>query len=167
MSFATTAEMKPPVFKAIAAMAQNRVIGAGGRIPWRIPDELRWFKRVTTGHTVLMGRKTWESLGKPLPNRRNVVATRGPAPEGVEVVRDLETVRPGALAEPGHDVYVIGGGEIYARLLPRCAELLLTVVPREVEGDVVFPRFEDDFEFREVVFTHPEFEVRRYVPISR
>ncbi len=155
--------MKPPVFKAIAAMAKNRVIGQGGQIPWRIADELRWFKQVTTGHTVLMGRKTWESLGRPLPNRRNIVITRGEAPQGAEVVRDLDALEPGALAGPGQDVYVIGGGEIYARLLPKCEELILTLIPREVEGDVFFPPFEEDFEFAGVLHTHPEFEVRRYV----
>ena len=155
--------MERPVFKAIAAMARNRVIGANGGIPWRIPDELRWFKQVTTGHTVLMGRKTWESLGRPLPNRRNIVVTRGPAPERVEAVHDLEHLDPALLAEPGTDVYIIGGGEIYARLLPKCEEVLLTTVFREAEGDVFFPPFEADFEDGGVVFGHPEFEVRRYV----
>jgi len=152
-----------PVFKAIAAMARNRVIGRGGTIPWRIPDELRWFKRATTGHTVLMGRKTFESLGRPLPNRRNVVVTRGPAPEGVETVGSLDSLDPAALAGPGRDVFVIGGAEIYAQLLPRCEELLLTVLPFDAEGDARFPEFEPLFEFRECVLEHPEFEVRRYV----
>lgn len=156
-------DLHVPQLKAIAAMARNRVIGAGGKIPWRISDELRWFKRATTGNTVLMGRKTWQSLGRPLPNRRNVVVTSGPEIEGVEVVRDLSTFDPADYAAPGTDVFVIGGGNIYQQLLPRCAELLLTLIPREVEGDTYFPEFEALFTFRETVLVHPEFEVRRYV----
>ena len=152
-----------PQLKAIAAMARNRVIGREGAIPWRISDELRWFKRATTGQTVLMGRKTYQSLGRPLPNRRNLVITRGPEIEGVTVIRDIEAFDPAAYAEPGTDVFVIGGAQIYAQLLPRCAELLLTVVPLEVEGDAFFPAFEPMFDFRETVLVHPEFEVRRYV----
>lgn len=159
--------MGAPQLKAIAAMARNRVIGRAGTIPWRIPDELRWFKQATTGHCVLMGRKTFESLGRPLPNRRNLVVTRGPAIDvpGVGTVRDLGAFRPADFAQPGTDVFVIGGAEIYAQLLPRCEELLLTVLPREEEGDTVFPAFEPLFEFRETVLVHPEFEVRRYLRI--
>ena len=152
-----------PQLKAIAAMARNRVIGREGSIPWRISDELRWFKRATTGQTVLMGRKTYQSLGRPLPNRQNLVITRGPEIEGVTVVRDLETFDPAAYAEPGTDVFVIGGAQIYTQLLPRCAELLLTVLPNDVEGDTLFPAFEPLFDIRETVLVHPEFEVRRYV----
>ena len=153
-----------PELKAIAAMARNRVIGRGNTIPWRISDEFRWFKRVTTGNTVLMGRKTFESLGRPLPNRKNLVVTRGPAisTEGVVTIRDLAGFDPAVYAEPGTDVYVIGGAAIYAQMLPRCSELLLTVLPRDVEGDVLFPEFEELFEFRETALEHPEFEVRRY-----
>ena len=153
-----------PRLKAIAAMARNRVIGNAGTIPWRIADELRWFKQTTTGQTVLMGRKTFESLGRPLPKRRNMVVTRGAAIDvpGVITVCDLAAFDPAEYAEPGTDVFVIGGAEIYAQLLPQCDELLLTVLPREVEGDTVFPEFESLFEFRETVLVHPEFEVRRY-----
>jgi len=152
-----------PQLKAIAAMARNRVIGRGGKIPWHIADDFRWFKRATTGQTVLMGRKTFESLGRPLPNRRNLVVTRGPEIEGVEVIRDLAAFDPARYAAPGTDVFVIGGAEIYAQLLPRCDELLLTLLPDDVEGDAYFPAFEGHFFFRETVLVHPEFEVRRYV----
>ena len=152
-----------PKLIAIAAMAQKRVIGRGGTIPWHISDELRWFKRTTTGHTVLMGRKTWTSLGRPLPNRKNLVLTRGPEIEGVTVIRNLAAFTPAAYAEPGTNVFVMGGAQIYAQLLPRCDELLLTAVPLDVEGDAFFPEFEPLFDFRETVLVHPEFEVRRYV----
>lgn len=160
--------MELPELKAIAAMARNRVIGREGGIPWRIPDELRWFKKVTTGQTVVMGRKTWESLGRPLPNRRNVVISRNGQFDGVEVVRDLQNPAEwAAIAEPGREIWVIGGSQIYQQLLPYCSELYLTLVPQEPEGDAYFPPFEDGFEFREVLFTHPEFEVHRYVRKGR
>ena len=152
-----------PKLIAIAAMARNRVIGRGGTIPWHISDELRWFKRTTTGHTVLMGRKTYQSLGRPLPNRRNLVVTRGPEIEGVTVIRDLAAFAPADFAAPGTNVFVIGGAEIYAQLIPRCDELILTVLPGDVEGDAYFPVFEPLFDFRETLLVHPEFEVRHYV----
>jgi dihydrofolate reductase len=154
---------KQPQLIAIAAMARNRVIGRNGTIPWHISDELRFFKATTTGHTILMGRKTFQSLGRPLPNRRNLVATHGPDIEGVTVIRDLASFDPAEYAAPGTKVFVIGGAAIYEQLIPRCQELLLTFVPIEVEGDAYFPEFEPLFEFRETVLVHPEFEVRRYV----
>ena len=143
-------------------MAQNRVIGKDGGIPWHIADEFRWFKRATTGHTVLMGRKTYDSIGRPLPNRRNIVVTRGEAIPGVETIATLDGFDPAQYAAPGTDVFVLGGAQIYALLLPKCAELLLTVIPRDVEGDAFFPPFEEHFTFQEIVLTHPEFEVHRY-----
>lgn len=154
-----------PQLIAIAAMARNRVIGREGSIPWRISDELRWFKRTTTGQCVIMGRKTFESLGRPLPNRRNLVVTRAKTfnVEGVTAIHDLAGFDPAEYTDPGTDVFVIGGAEIYREMLPRCAELLLTVLPCEVEGDTLFPEFEPLFAFQETVLVHPEFEVRRYL----
>jgi len=152
-----------PVVRAIAAMARNRVIGRDGTIPWRISDELRWFKKTTLGHTVLMGSRTYASLGRPLPGRRNIVVSRTlEAPQGVEVLRSLDAFDPAALAGPGTDLFIIGGGEIYTRLLPLCQELILSVIPQEVEGDTFFPEFESLFSDYERVLEHPEFEVRRY-----
>jgi dihydrofolate reductase len=145
---------------AIAAMSLNRVIGRGGKIPWLLPDDFRWFKKVTRGNVVLMGRRTFESLGKPLPERTNVVVTHGPEIPGVLTVSDLAAFDPADFEVP---VFVIGGAEIYGQMLPRCSELLLTVVQREVEGDVLFPEFEPLFQFSETVLTHVDFEVRRYL----
>lgn len=146
--------------KAIAAMAENRVIGAGDRIPWHLPDDFRWFKRATTGHVVVMGRKTFESIGKPLPDRDTIVLSRsGFAHPGVRTVANLDEL-PALTA--GREVFICGGAELYRLALPRCTELLLTHVSRTVEGDTFFPPFEDDFDRVEVVLEHPEFKVIRY-----
>src|SRR5271163_4017323 len=125
-------------------MSLNRVIGREGQIPWHLPEDFRWFKRMTSGHVVLMGRKTFESLGKPLPNRVNIVLTRGGDIPGVTTIADLRSFHPEAFAP--REVFVIGGAEIYAQLLPLCTDLYLSVVQREVDGDAFFPRFEDEFE---------------------
>ena len=103
--------MNPPSLKAIAAVSLDRVIGKDGDLPWRLPEDLKWFKKITTGHSVLMGRKTWESLGRPLPNRRNLVLSRSMKPsDGMEVIRSIDALDALALKS---DLFVIGGGEIY------------------------------------------------------
>lgn len=141
-------------------MSLNRVIGRDNKIPWHLPEDFRWFKKCTTGQVVLMGRKTFESLGKPLPNRTNVVVTRGEDIPDVETVRDLKAFNPRAYAP--REVWVCGGAEIYAQMLPRCTDFYLTVVQREVEGDAYLPEFESGFEFVDVVLRQPEFEVHHY-----
>jgi len=146
--------------KAIAAMSLNRVIGADGKIPWHLSEDMKFFKRTTLGHIIVMGRKTYASLRKPLPGRENWVLTRGGDIPGVRVIRDVAEI-----SEPddGRELFVIGGAQLYAALLPQCAEVLLTLVKREAQGDVFFPPFEEDFSFAEVVFEAPGMEVRRYV----
>lgn len=127
----------------VAAMAENRVIGRGGGLPWRLPDDLRHFKKLTVDHTVIMGRKTFEEIKRPLDNRRNVVISRNPGfrPRGVTVVPTLrEALALGATEE---EVFVIGGGEIYRLALPVADRLHLTVVHAAVEGDTTFPAFEE------------------------
>ena len=142
-------------------MSLNRVIGREGQIPWHLPEDFRWFKRMTTGHAVLMGRKTFESLGKPLPNRANIVLTRGGDIPGVTTIADLRSFDPEAFAPK--EVFVIGGAEIYAQILPLCSDLYLSVVQREVAGgDAFFPRFEDEFELVEIPLRQPEFMVEHY-----
>ncbi|MDB6173025.1 MAG: Dihydrofolate reductase [Chthoniobacteraceae bacterium] len=145
--------------KAIAAMSLNRVIGNTGRMPWHLPEDFKWFKKTTLGHVVLMGRKTFESLGKALPNRINLVATRdqGTFPDAI-AIPDLEE----SLRSFGNEIFVIGGAEIYAQLLPRCTDLYLSVVQREVEGDAFFPPFEDRFELVETILEYPDFKVLHY-----
>jgi dihydrofolate reductase len=123
----------------IAAVARNRAIGIDGKLPWHYSEDLKRFKRLTTGHTVLMGRKTFESIGRPLTNRRNVVLSSRPLP-GVETYSTLESALRQLRDE--EKVFVIGGGAVYASVLERADELYLTVIPRVVEADAFFPPYE-------------------------
>jgi len=144
---------------AIAAMSPQRVIGSAGTIPWHISEDLRFFKRTTLGHAIVMGRKTYESLGKPLPGRENLVVSRSATLDGVRVFRSLsEIVEP----TDGRQLYVIGGAELYAALLPRCSEILLTRVSMDVAGDTWFPEFENEFDAGEVLETGANYEIRRH-----
>ncbi len=131
----------------IAAMAKNGVIGRDGGLPWRLPADLRRFKAVTSGHQVVMGRRTFESLPGPLPNRRNIVVTRQGeyTAQGVVVVHSLDEAIANATshAKSGDEpLYVLGGGVLYASALPVADGLDLTLVDAEVEGDTVFPAFD-------------------------
>ena len=125
-------------------MADNRVIGRDGGLPWRLPADMRHFKDLTTGHPVIMGRRTYDSVGEPLPGRRNIVITRDPELryEGVEMARDLEQAL--ALAAGDDEIFVAGGAEIYRLALPVADRIYLTVVHAEVDGDTVFPQFNAD-----------------------
>jgi dihydrofolate reductase len=153
--------MSGVVLKAIAAASLNRVIGKDGDLPWRLPEDLKWFKKITSGHAILMGRKTWESLGRPLPNRRNLVLSRSLEPiDGMEVIRSLDDLNEKKFES---DVFVIGGGELYEQLLPECAELYLTTVLREVsDGDVFFPEHEHLFEPVETLAENEDFTLLRW-----
>lgn len=132
----------------IAATARNGVIGRDNKLPWRLKADLARFKETTIGHSVLMGRKTWESLGRPLPARRNLVVTHDTnySATGAEVFPDPETALEAASNET---VFVIGGAEVYRRLLDRADALLLTEVHADVAGDAHFPAF-DRGDFDEV-----------------
>lgn len=183
-------------FKAIAAMSLNRVIGADGKIPWHLPDDFKWFKQTTLGNVVVMGRKTFESLGRPLPNRKNLVMTKHPQqlkrkhPEifgqyhewrggkhlktayqfrfskfgeqqetEIFIFNSIERIDP---KEFPTDVFICGGAQIYEQMLPRCSDLYLTLVKREVEGDAFFPPFENKFEVAEEIKDSPEFKIIHY-----
>ncbi len=129
------------MISVIAAVARGGVIGGENRLLWHISEDLRRFKAITSGHPVVMGRKTWESLGRPLPGRRNVVVTRQSSyrPAGAETVGSLtEAV---ALFPPEEEVFVIGGGEIYRQALPLADRLCLTEVEADYEGDTLFPEW--------------------------
>lgn len=124
----------------VAAVARNRVIGRDGGLPWHIPGDLPRFKDLTMGHTLVMGRRTFESIGRPLPGRRTVVVTRRQnwQPRGVTVVGSVEAALREAGAEDD-EVFVVGGGEVYRQTLDRADALELTEVDAEPDGDVFFP----------------------------
>jgi len=123
----------------IAAMAANRVIGRGNSIPWHLPEELQWFKATTMGHVLIMGRKTHESIGRPLPGRRTIVISRNPDLRlpGCTTARSLEQA---LTLSAGHDkVFIAGGSQIYALALPLADTILLSILEQEIAGDTFFP----------------------------
>ena len=126
----------------IVAVAENGVIGRDGRLPWRLSADLQRFKALTMGKPVLMGRRTWESIGRPLPGRRNVVISRQPGyrAAGAEVFADVDSALAAVATAP--EVMVMGGAEIYRLLLPRAEVLYLTRVQARVEGDTFFPELD-------------------------
>jgi dihydrofolate reductase len=147
-------------FKAIAAMSLNRVIGRGQALPWHLPEDFQWFKRMTSGQVVVMGRKTFESIGKPLPHRTTMVLTHSPLPiPGVQTITDLRQIN---LATETRDVFICGGAQLYAQILPQCSDLYLTLVKREVAGDVFFPAFEDQFRLVATLLERVEFAIHHY-----
>lgn len=123
----------------IAAVARNGAIGRGGTMPWHLPADLKRFKRTTLGAPMVMGRRTWDSIGRPLPGRRSIVVTRNPGwrAEGAETAGSLSAAL--ALAGPVPQVFVIGGAQIYAEALPLADRLELTEIDADVEGDTFFP----------------------------
>lgn len=142
-------------------MASNRVIGRDGKLPWHLPEDLKFFKRTTLGHPILMGRKTFDSIGRPLPGRKNIVLSRTMPPrEGVEIIHDISEL-PG-VCDGAEKVFLIGGAQLFAELLPQCDELFLTWIEAPHEGDVLLPPFEHLFEFKESLGGGGGFEFRRY-----
>ncbi|EAY4638048.1 type 3 dihydrofolate reductase [Salmonella enterica] len=126
----------------IVATAQNRVIGKGNAMPWHLPADLRHFKNITLGKPVVMGRRTFESIGRPLPGRRNLVISRNPEwqADGVEVAASLDDAL--ALVSGVDEVMILGGGQLYAEALPRADRLYLTLIDLTVEGDTYFPDYQ-------------------------
>ena len=134
-------ENRPRIY-LIAAVAANGVIGRRGRLPWHLPEDLKHFKRLTLGHPIIMGRRTWESLGGLLPGREHIVVTRTPGYDapGAAVASSLEAAL--ALCAGEAVVFVIGGREIFAEALPLAAGLVMTEIHRDYEGDTRFPPYE-------------------------
>lgn len=135
-----------PRLALIAAVADNGCIGIDNKLPWYLPDDLKYFKAVTSGKPVIMGRTTFESLGRPLPNRTNIVITRNPAfavPEGVLLVHSLDeaiaVAESVAFINGNDEIIIMGGGQIYAEALPRVDRMYLTEVRKAVAGDAFFP----------------------------
>ena len=123
------------IISAIVAMSENQVIGRDNQLPWHLPADLKHFKQITLNHTILMGRKTYESIGKPLPNRRNVILTQDSSfkAAGCEIVHGL----PSALAF--EDLYIIGGAQVFELCWPYIHRLYLTLIHQQIEGDAFFP----------------------------
>lgn len=134
----------------IVALTDNRVIGRGNKMPWHLPNDLKYFKRMTTGKPVLMGRKTFESIGKPLPGRTNIVITRQNdwQASGVQVVHNLdeglELATRLSLIDGSEEVMVIGGAQIYREVLPQAHRLYLTQIHTHIDGDAFFPEISED-----------------------
>ena len=150
----------------IAAISTNGVIGKDCKLPWHIPEDLKRFKELTSGKTVLMGRKTFESilgyLGKPLPNRKNIVITRQEGyavPEGVLIYKSVEEALQKHRTE---DIYVIGGAEMYAQTIGLADKLYITEVHREIEGDAVFPEIRENIWHESAREEHKEFSFVEY-----
>lgn len=130
------------IISFVVAMARNGVIGKDNQLPWRLPADLRHFKTVTMGKPIIMGRKTFDSIGRPLPGRTNIVVTRDPAyrAEGCVVAHSIEAGL--AAAGDAEEVMVIGGADFYRQLLPRTDRIYLTLIDAEVEGDTWFPELD-------------------------
>lgn len=131
----------------IVAMSQNRVIGREGELPWHLPEDLKRFKKITLGHPVIMGRKTFLSIGKPLPGRENIVVSRNASyqHEGISVVPSLDAAV--SCHPEAEELFVIGGAQLFAEALPKTQKIYLTLIDDEFEGDAFFPEvdFQKDF----------------------
>ncbi|MFU8803782.1 MAG: type 3 dihydrofolate reductase [Bradymonadaceae bacterium] len=136
--------MSQPILSLMAAVGEGMVIGKENALPWHLPSDLRYFRRVTMGKPVIMGRKTLESLGKPLGGRKNIILThqRDYEAEGVHIAHDLDEAL--ALAGDVDEVMILGGGKVYVEFLPRADRLYLTVVHARFEGDTFFPNFDEE-----------------------
>lgn len=158
--YSALATLPMPYLIAIVAMDPSRLIGAGGKLPWHLPEDLAFFKKTTSGHPILMGRKTFESIGRPLPKRKNIVLTRDKnwSHEGVEVIHSTDDI-------PASDekIFIIGGAEIYTALSPLIDEWLVSHVHHTYQGDTYLAPFEMDFPESEEVEGHENFTVKRYL----
>ncbi len=146
----------------IVAMTPDRIIGRGGNLPWHLPEDLQFFKRTTSGHPIVMGRKTYDSIGRPLPKRQNIVLTRDPdwSAEGVDVIHEPADLQTLDLQNP--HVYIIGGAQVYAVFLEHLDSLLVSHVIEPHPGDTTFPEFSHLFPQQELIESHDHFEVRRH-----
>jgi len=147
----------------IAAMTKKRVIGKDNKLPWHISEDLKNFKRLTTGNTIIMGRKTYDSIGKPLPNRHNIVVSRTVSSiDGADVCHSFDEAIEKAKSY-GKDIFIIGGSSMYTLALPIADKMFISHVKQEVEGDAFFPEYdESDWEV-ESKEDHEEFELVVYV----
>ena len=154
--------MSATTFQAIAAMSLNRVIGNRNDIPWHLPEDFKWFKKTTMGHVLLMGRKTFNSIGRPLPGRDTVVLTRNP--ESIIGIPTFNSIEAFEQADEfqNRKVFVCGGAEIYRQTLEKCSDLFLTLVKQKIEGDTFFPDYESLFDTGTILHKTEEFEIIHY-----
>ena len=154
--------MSAATFQAIAAMSLNRVIGNKNNIPWHLPEDFKWFKKTTMGHVLLMGRKTFNSIGRPLPGRDTVVLTRNPESIiGIPTFNSIEAFEQADEFQK-RKVFVCGGAEIYRQTLEKCSDLFLTLVKQKIEGDTFFPDYESLFDTGTILHQTEEFEIIHY-----
>jgi len=142
-----------PRVNLIVAWSRNGVIGRGGTLPWHLPEDLRRFKRTTIGHPILMGRRTWESIRRPLPGRRSIVVTRNPHWSAPGCERAGSLAQALAMCEGGTEAFVIGGAELFAEALPQAQRIFLTEIDASFEGDTFFPPI-DRARWRETAREH-------------
>ncbi|MDR2981721.1 MAG: dihydrofolate reductase [Puniceicoccales bacterium] len=156
--------LPPRPLTAIAAMADNRAIGCGNKIPWHIPEDFKFFKQTTMGGVLVMGRHTYESIGRPLPGRVTVVLSRQTLEiPGVRVIHGWEDLWS---VEPDKTLFLAGGAQLYEQALPWCGTLYLTRVHQTPGGDAFFPHFESLFDNGEVLANSPGFTITRYNRLS-
>ncbi|MFS0672625.1 dihydrofolate reductase [Ornithinibacillus sp. 179-J 7C1 HS] len=125
------------------AMDRNQVIGANNDLPWHLPNDLKFFKEKTTGRTIIMGRKTFDSIGRALPNRRNIVLSKSDIelPLGVELIQDINSILTMDKKNSEEELFIIGGGGIFEQILPFADRMYITLIEEEFNGDVFFPDF--------------------------
>jgi len=159
--------MSQPKLVGIVAMTSERVIGKDGDLPWHLPEDLKFFKKTTSRFPILMGRKTYDSIGRPLPKRRNVVITRDESwiAEGVDVIH--QTADLSSLKITEEKIFIIGGAEIYKIFLPILDELIVSKVKENFEGNTYFPEFEPYFSKEEILEEFEDFAVVRYSHTTR
>jgi len=142
-------------------MTPERIIGKDGALPWHLPEDLAFFKKTTSGHPIVMGRSTYESIGRPLPKRKNIVLTRNPdwQADGVDVIHSPDDL---SKLDLEGEIFIIGGSQIYQLFLPLLDEILVSHVHHCHPGDTTLPPFEHHFSAPEILESHDDFEVRRY-----
>lgn len=147
--------------RAIVGFPKNRAIGLNNTLPWNIPEDLQFFKKTTSGKTILMGRKTYDSIGRPLPKRLNIVLSRTPT----NIPNVITIDHPSKLLELDlpRDIWLIGGAKIYELLLPACIELYISHIHQDYNGDTFFPSFEENFTPAETIEQYETFHVKKYI----
>lgn len=130
----------------LVAMGRNHVIGFENDMPWHLPNDLKYFKEKTTGQSIIMGRKTFEAIGRVLPNRETIILTRGASdfPDDVKVINDIDTILKWNKQNPTKEYFIVGGGNIYKQLLPYADRMYITLIDESFDGDTVFPNFPEE-----------------------